>query len=178
MRTCSFSHFSRREFLKYSSILSASIPFNTATSSSASNDITGIIDTHIHLWAKDKKRFPYQENPLYAPTIASTVELWEEDRKRTGIEMAIFVQGAPYGPDHSFIFHCLNKAPDTLRGVCVVDPNSPDITSWEFGSIPIIYGVSNGIHSMSTLSGKRSAIWILFCKCTCTRTGHGKWNAR
>jgi predicted TIM-barrel fold metal-dependent hydrolase len=121
----SFSFPNRRDVLKYTGILAASIPFTAGKVYPAQQVITDIVDCHFHLWAKDKKRFPYQPDPPYAPEYSSTADQWETERKGAGISMGIFVLGAPYGTDHSFLFHSLKIAPDSLRGVCLVNPNVP-----------------------------------------------------
>ncbi|MFC1692488.1 amidohydrolase family protein [Candidatus Latescibacterota bacterium] len=116
----------RRKFLMHSGIMVSALTLMSDRVSADNNSINGIVDTHIHLWARDKKRFPYQPDSTYSPDYASTVEQWENDRIGTGISMAIFVQGAPYGDDPRFLFHCLEKAPQSFRGVCLVNPNVPE----------------------------------------------------
>lgn len=88
--------------------------------------IRDIVDCHIHFWAKDKNRFPYDPNPQYAPEQSTTPEQWESDRQRTGIEMAIHVNGAPYKLNHSYLFHTLEIAPNTIRGIVLLNPNVPE----------------------------------------------------
>jgi L-fuconolactonase len=82
-----------------------------------------IVDCHFHLWAEDKKRFPYQPNPRYAPNYATTPAQWNRDRVGAGVSMGIFVSGAPYGDDPSYLYHCLKESPETIRGVCLINPN-------------------------------------------------------
>ena len=82
-----------------------------------------IVDCHFHLWARDKKRFPYQPNPSYAPDYATTPAQWNRDRVGAGISMGVFVSGAPYEDDHSYLYHCLKESPETIRGVCLINPN-------------------------------------------------------
>ena len=98
----------------------------SCTQPASTEKITGIVDCHIHFWAKDKKRFPYDKNPQYTPEQSTTHEEWENDRVGTGISMAIHVNGAPYRLNHSYLFHTLEIAPKTLRGVCLVNPNVPE----------------------------------------------------
>jgi predicted TIM-barrel fold metal-dependent hydrolase len=116
----------RRRFLNRSGLLAASAPFMSVAAQAAAMPFTDIVDCHIHLWARDKKRFPYQPNPRYSPDYASTADQWETDRKGAGISMGIFVSGAPYGDDPSFLYHSLELAPESLRGVCLVNPNLPE----------------------------------------------------
>ena len=88
--------------------------------------LQNIVDCHFHLWSGDHERFPYIPNPRYAPDYVSTADQWERDRVDAGIALGIFVSGAPYGDDSSFLYHSLDQMPDSMRGVCLVDPNTPD----------------------------------------------------
>ncbi len=88
--------------------------------------LKNIVDCHFHLWSSDRERFPFIPNPRYAPDYVSTADQWERDRVEAGIAMGIFVSGAPYGNDPSFLYHSLDLAPDSMRGVCLVDPNTKD----------------------------------------------------
>ena len=85
--TTSFSLPNRREVLKCTGMLAAAAPFIAGSASSSPQVITDIVDCHFHLWAKDKKRFPYQPDPPYAPEYASTADQWETERKGAGISM-------------------------------------------------------------------------------------------
>ena len=116
----------RRDVLKHAGMIAAAIPLSEGIVSAAGMDITDIADCHIHFWAKDKKRFPYSADPPYAPDYGSTSDQWDKDRVGAGISRGIFVLGAPYKTDHSFLFHSLKLAPDSLSGVCIIDPNVPE----------------------------------------------------
>ena len=52
--TTSFTFPNRREVLKYTGMLAASIPFMAGKISSAPQVITDIVDCYFYLWAKDK----------------------------------------------------------------------------------------------------------------------------
>ncbi|MFC1541924.1 amidohydrolase family protein [Candidatus Latescibacterota bacterium] len=121
-----FRKTNRRNVLKYTGVIAAALPLSSGSVFSAGSNITDIVDCHFHLWARDKKRFPYSEDPPYAPDYSSTADQWDKDRIGAGISKGIFVLGAPYKTDHSFLFHSLELAPDSLRGVCIVDPNVPE----------------------------------------------------
>ncbi len=116
----------RRDILKRTGMLMAAAPFMSCKAFADDKTISDIVDCHIHLWAKDKKRFPYQPNPKYSPEYASTADQWKTDSEGTNISMAISVSGAPYGDDMSFLIHSLIIAPKKLRGVCLVNPNAPE----------------------------------------------------
>jgi len=116
--------FNRRAFLKTAGTTLATLAIHRQLPAQQSvRSINNIVDCHFHLWAKDKKRFPYQPNPRYAPEYVSTADQWDHDRVGAGISKGIFVSGAPYGDDPSFLYHSLKLAPDTLRGICLINPN-------------------------------------------------------
>ena len=114
----------RRNFLKSAGGALAAVTLQSnLTAQSSMAPIKNIVDCHFHLWAKDKKRFPYQPNPRYAPDYATTPAQWNRDRVGAGISKGIFVSGAPYADDHSYLYHCLKQSPESIRGVCLINPN-------------------------------------------------------
>ena len=72
-KTSSSLH-TRRRFLNRAGLLAVSAPFMAASAQAAALPFADIVDCHIHLWARDKKRFPYQPNPRYSPDYASTAD--------------------------------------------------------------------------------------------------------
>jgi len=44
----------------------------------------------------------------------------------SGVDIGIFVHGEPYQDDHRYVLHCLEQAPDVLRGTCLFDCNAAD----------------------------------------------------
>ncbi len=121
-----FNNQSRRTLLKHTGMLTAALPALNGCASAGDSDMSGIVDCHFHLWAADKTRFPYSDNPPYAPDYASTAEQWNCERVSAGISKGIFVLGAPYGMYQSFLIHSLTFAPESLRGVCIINPNLPE----------------------------------------------------
>ncbi len=88
--------------------------------------LQNIIDCHFHLWSGDRQRFPFVPEPRYTPDYASTADQWDHDRVDAGIALGIAVSGAPYGDDPSFLYHSLELAPQTMRGICLLNPNTAD----------------------------------------------------
>ena len=114
----------RRSFMQCAGAVLAPLAFQEPLVAQGSLEpLKDIVDCHFHLWAKDKQRFPYQPNPRYAPEYATTPAQWNRDRVGAGVSMGIFVSGAPYGDDPSYLYHCLKASPKTIRGVCLINPN-------------------------------------------------------
>lgn len=81
---------------------------------------TGIVDTHVHLFADDEKAFPLAPDPPYRPrsTLAPTTLV--RHMNAAGVAVAVAVQPEPYGTDHRYLHWCVQTAPDRLRAVGVV----------------------------------------------------------
>ncbi|MFC1650078.1 amidohydrolase family protein [Candidatus Latescibacterota bacterium] len=120
----------RRDFLKHTGIIAAAAPIiaNAATDAFAADaPFTDVVDCHIHLWAADKEKFPFHPNAPYRPTDrVSTIEQWLEDRKNSGVGIGIFVSAEPYQDDLRYVIHCMEKAPELLRGTCLFNPNAKE----------------------------------------------------
>lgn len=116
----------RKSFLKSTAAAIALGGLGKSLQAQSGEPLQGVVDCHFHFWARDKNRFPYQPNPRYAPDYATTPNQWNTDRIGAGVSMGIFVSGAPYGDDHSYLYHCLEQSPESLRGVCLINPNEED----------------------------------------------------
>ena len=119
----------RREFMKLAAAGTAAAMISSNTNiSTASAQLKGqgAVDCHIHLWAKNQKRFPYHPNAPYIPDHASTIEQYMQDREGSGIDIGIFVHAEPYQDDHRYVLYCMEKDPVHLRGTCLFNPNDPD----------------------------------------------------
>jgi predicted TIM-barrel fold metal-dependent hydrolase len=90
-----------------------------------SREYTMIIDTHVHLFAPDEVRFPYHPKAPYRPAHPAPVEEFLSCMDAAGIDAAVLVHPAPYQDDHRYVLHCLDQAPERLRGTCLFDPASP-----------------------------------------------------
>lgn len=116
----------RRQILKQTGMLMATIPFMADAVPAKRPVLTGVVDCHIHLWAADKKRFPFHPDAPYIPEHVSTVEQWLSDRQNSGIDIGIFVHPEPYQDDHRYVIHCMEQAPGILYGTCLFNPNAPE----------------------------------------------------
>ena len=121
---------SRREVLTGVGLLAAGTVFKARSSVAQPVEVpppfTDVVDCHIHLWAADKKQFPFHANAPYVPDYVSTLEQWLADRTASGVGIGIFVHGEPYQDDHRYVVHCLEQAPDLLRGTVLCNPNLPE----------------------------------------------------
>jgi L-fuconolactonase len=89
--------------------------------------MAAIIDAHLHVWdataaGKDPGPFPVG----YSPQSQASVELFLDYMDETGVGRAVFVQPWFHHWDNSYIARCLQRFPDTFRGVCVIDPRGSE----------------------------------------------------
>ena len=109
----------RRGFIQTGSLLA----FNAVTASSraepsAKKDIP-LIDTHMHVWSNDDKRYPFPHP--YVPGFSikdvpheGTVEMLIKDMDQNACTHAVLVQVIYHGWDNSYVADCVQRFPDRL----------------------------------------------------------------
>jgi L-fuconolactonase len=127
----------RRRFLKTGSVILAATHLSQATAmptpaeqSTSADDQPTVhrslcIDTHMHVWSGDAKRFPFSnpKDPNYSPpAIAATAELLVEEMDSFGITHCVLVQTICHGWDNACLAHCLKTYPDRFRGHGLINP--------------------------------------------------------
>ena len=82
-----------------------------------------VIDTHVHLFAVDRNRFPFHTGAPYAPE-PQTVETYVQFAKSAGIDHAVIVHPEPYQDDHRYLEYCFAREPSPMffKGTCLFDP--------------------------------------------------------
>jgi predicted TIM-barrel fold metal-dependent hydrolase len=106
-----------------------------------------IVDTHVHVVARDETRFPlrpsgvgsqwFREHPVTAEEYLATAAA-------AGVERAVLVQAhGAYGSDNAYVLDALSVAPDRFVGVVIVDPTDPDPAARlrELAAVPGCRGV-------------------------------------
>jgi predicted TIM-barrel fold metal-dependent hydrolase len=86
-----------------------------------------VVDTHVHLFANDQKRFPYHPNATYKPP-PQDVEPYAKFVHEARIDHAIIVHPEPYQDDHSYLEYCFANEPSRgfFKGTCLFDPIAAD----------------------------------------------------
>ncbi|HZT29978.1 MAG TPA: amidohydrolase family protein [Bryobacteraceae bacterium] len=86
-----------------------------------------LIDTHIHLFADDQKRFPYHPNATYRPP-AQPLEPYLRFVRSSGIRHVVIVHPEPYQDDHRYLEYCFAHEPSAgfFKGTCLFDPIAPE----------------------------------------------------
>ena len=89
-----------------------------------------IVDTHVHVVARDEARYPlrpsgvgsqwFREHPVTAEEYLATATA-------AGVDRAVLVQAhGAYGSDNAYVLDALRVAPERWVGVVIVDPADPD----------------------------------------------------
>ena len=82
-----------------------------------------LVDTHVHLFSSDPKRFPYPADAPYKPEPAP-VEAYNKFAIAAKIDHTIIVHPEPYQDDHSYLEYCFanEPSPGFFKGTCLFDP--------------------------------------------------------
>ncbi|GAB7528301.1 amidohydrolase family protein [Pseudomonas sp. 3A(2025)] len=80
------------------------------------------IDGHAHVF---ERRLELAETRRYAPGYDATLADYLAQLDRHGLSHGVLVQPSFLGTDNSYLLEALAQAPERLRGVVVVDPDTP-----------------------------------------------------
>jgi predicted TIM-barrel fold metal-dependent hydrolase len=85
-----------------------------------------LIESHIHLFAGDPARFPYNSGS-YTPR-TEPVESYVKFAQEAHIDHAVIVHPEPYQDDHRYLEYSFahEPSPGFFKGTCLFDPISPD----------------------------------------------------
>ena len=86
-----------------------------------------IVDTHVHLFAADQKRFPFAPNAPYKPE-PLTVEDYVTFAKAAGLDHAVIVHPEPYQDDYRYLEYSFahEHVRGFFKGTCLFDPIAKD----------------------------------------------------
>lgn len=115
----------RRRFLAAAgSVLAASaLP-------AAQREASPIIDTHMHVWAKDAKKYPFPHPYLKDfkdPPHEATLEMLVEDMDAHGCTHAVLVQVIYHGWDNTYVADCVKRYPQRFKAHGLIDPTDPKV---------------------------------------------------
>jgi predicted TIM-barrel fold metal-dependent hydrolase len=85
---------------------------------------TGACDTHMHVFGL-ASRYPLMPVRAYTPHV-STLDDYRQVMAHLGIDRAVLIQPSVYGTDNRRHLEALRTAPDMLRAVVVIPPETPD----------------------------------------------------
>lgn len=82
-----------------------------------------IVDTHAHVFTRD---LPMAAGRRYTPAYDAPLQAYLDRLSRHGVAHGVLVQPSFLGTDNRYLIDCLLAAPETLRGIAVVDPSISD----------------------------------------------------
>lgn len=85
-----------------------------------------IIDSHVHVWVQDPKKYPWVPIGGYVPDTDAPIEELLETLNLNGVDKAVLVQPTPYGWNNNYLLDAVKFDPEKFRSVCLVDPMSAD----------------------------------------------------
>jgi predicted TIM-barrel fold metal-dependent hydrolase len=89
-----------------------------------------IVDTHMHVWGNDPKRYPfshpYEKDFRDAPHEA-TLEMLIDDMDRHRCTHAVLVQVIYHGWDNTYVAECVKRHPERFRAHGLIDPTDPTV---------------------------------------------------
>src|SRR5262245_49477552 len=127
MRSASARPLDRRDFLATLACAAG------ATASFQASEGAGkprLLDTHMHVWADDPRRFPFAhpyEKDFEPPRLAATVETLLKEMDASGVSHCVLVQVIYHGWDNRYLAHCLKAHPKRFRGQGLIDPTDPKV---------------------------------------------------
>ena len=85
-----------------------------------------LVETHIHLFAADLARFPF--NPVSYKPAPNPVDGYVKFAVSAGIDRAVIVHPEPYQDDHRYLEYCFTREPSPMffKGTCLFDPIAPE----------------------------------------------------
>ena len=130
--TAPAGRFSRRQFIGSAAcgVAAGAVPFDSLSLSAAEVHMPLIIDTHMHVWANDVRRYPFPHPYVAdfkdAPHDA-TLEMLIDDMDRHGCTHAVLVQVIYHGWDNTYIADCVRRYPDRFKAHGLIDPTDPKV---------------------------------------------------
>lgn len=123
-------HFSRRQVLQLGAAAScaALIPqvINKPQLQAAEPAKSPVIDTHMHIWAKDQTKYPLRPETKSTPC-DGTVEILLEEMEQHDVDHCVIVQVIYHGWDNSYVADVQEKYPDKFRTQGLIDPTDPKV---------------------------------------------------
>src|SRR5687767_11617411 len=83
------------------------------------------IDSHVHVWTDDRKRYPRAPGePDYSPTRFTPEDLFRHSIP-AGVSRVVLIQMSFYRFDNSYMLDTIRQHPGIFSGVAVVDSTAP-----------------------------------------------------
>jgi len=84
------------------------------------------IDSHVHVWAPDRLRYPRVADSAEPAPASFTPEDLLAIARPAGVKRAVLVQVGFYGADNRYLADAIQRFPGVFSGIPVLDPESKD----------------------------------------------------
>jgi predicted TIM-barrel fold metal-dependent hydrolase len=126
------STFDRRELLRRAVGSAAALGASASLSAADPGKpaMRPIIDTHMHVWADDARRYPFvhpYDKDFTRPPHKATLEMLIDDMDRHGCTHAVLVQVIYHGWDNSYVADCVERDPRRFKAHGLIDPTDPKV---------------------------------------------------
>jgi predicted TIM-barrel fold metal-dependent hydrolase len=118
---------SRRAFLA-TTALGAGLTGLTPAAA-AEDDLTDLVDAHVHVWTPDTAAWPLAEGATKAdmqPPSFTAEELLATCRPH-GVSRVVLIQMSFYGTDNRYMLDCIHRHAPAFSGVAIIDHEKPDV---------------------------------------------------
>jgi predicted TIM-barrel fold metal-dependent hydrolase len=141
-------------------ILSAVLPGCAGIATQSKGDQLATVDTHAHIFQRGLKLANVRR---YAPDYDATLGDYLDLMDRHGIARGVLVQPSFLGTDNSFMLAGLRDAPGRLRGIAVVDPDTPSIELKRMNAAGVV-GIRLNLVGGASVPDLSSAPWRTLLK--------------
>jgi predicted TIM-barrel fold metal-dependent hydrolase len=136
-------------------ILSAVLPGCAGIATQNKGAHLATVDTHAHIFRRGLKLANVRR---YAPDYDATLNDYLGMLDRHGIARGVLVQPSFLGTDNSFMLEGLRQTPGRLRGIAVVDPDTP-FTELKRMNAAGVVGIRLNLVGGASMPGFASAPW-------------------
>jgi predicted TIM-barrel fold metal-dependent hydrolase len=99
-----------------------------ASAAFAAGPDSPVIDTHMHVWSLDLKRYPARppEPNVKAQTQEGSAERYIQEMKQDQVDRAVLVSPRQYGWDNRYVIDCVKRYRRRFVGHGLIDPHDRD----------------------------------------------------
>jgi len=138
----------RRDFIATTAAASAGVAGLLVNGHTrAANSRAAVVDTHMHVWANNPKRYPFPHPYKRGFTTddvphEATVEMLIKDMNQHHCTHAVLVQVIYHGWDNAYVLDCAKRYPARFKAHGLIDPRDPQVAD------KLQYWMDRGLHGM------------------------------
>lgn len=114
----------RRQFVHRTTAAVAGLQASACASSPVAGG--GFIDSHVHVWSPDLRRYPTVSGRAATPASFTPEDLFRHTRP-AGVGRVVLIQPGLYGTDNRYLLDSMAAHPGVFSGVAIVDESAPGL---------------------------------------------------